>query len=124
MCRRGDFVNCLNQEQTGTTADGGYAEMAYARASGLVRIPDGLSPVEAAPLLCAGLTTLTAIRRGTTRAGALVAVQGIGGLGRLAVDLCQARYRDGRWSRHRYSLPWEKKRAIACCQPASTRGSL
>ena len=78
-------VSCLNQEQTGTTIDGGYAEVAYARASGLVRIPDGLTPVEAAPLLCAGLTAFTALRHGA-RPGALVAVQGIGGLGHLALQ--------------------------------------
>ncbi|MDQ0757587.1 alcohol dehydrogenase catalytic domain-containing protein [Streptomyces canus] len=50
-CRRGDFVNCRNQQQTGTTTDGGYAEVVYARASGLVRIPEGLSAIHAAPLL-------------------------------------------------------------------------
>jgi len=85
-CRRGDFVNCLNQGQTGTSTDGGYAEVAYVRASGLVRIPDGLSAIDAAPLLCAGLTTFTALQRGSARAGALVAVQGIGGLGHLALQ--------------------------------------
>ncbi|MFI2207841.1 alcohol dehydrogenase catalytic domain-containing protein [Streptomyces sp. NPDC020192] len=89
-CRRGDFVNCLNQEQTGTTIDGGYAEVAYARASGLVRIPDGMPAVEAAPLLCAGLTTLTALQQAPTRAGALVAVQGIGGLGHLALQYARS----------------------------------
>ncbi|MER6926437.1 alcohol dehydrogenase catalytic domain-containing protein, partial [Streptomyces spiralis] len=68
-CRRGDFVNCLKQEQTGTTTDGGYAEVAYARASGLVRIPDGISALDAAPLLCAGLTTFAALQRGKARAG-------------------------------------------------------
>ncbi|MFE2814585.1 alcohol dehydrogenase catalytic domain-containing protein [Streptomyces nigra] len=85
-CRRGDFVNCLNQEQTGTTIDGGYAEVAYARASGLVRIPEGISAIDAAPLLCAGLTTFIALQQGPARAGALVAVQGIGGLGHLALQ--------------------------------------
>jgi alcohol dehydrogenase, propanol-preferring len=85
-CRRGDFVNCLNQAQTGTTTDGGYAEVAYARASGLVRIPQGISALDAAPLLCAGLTTFAALQQGHARAGALVAVQGIGGLGHLALQ--------------------------------------
>jgi alcohol dehydrogenase, propanol-preferring len=89
-CRRGDFVNCLNQQQTGTTVDGGYAEVAYARASGLVRIPGGLSPIEAAPLLCAGLTTFTALQQHAARAGALVAVQGIGGLGHLALQYARS----------------------------------
>ncbi|MFD9586233.1 alcohol dehydrogenase [Streptomyces sp. NPDC059980] len=85
-CRRGDFVNCRNQQQTGTTTDGGYAEVAYARASGLVRIPEGLSARDAAPLLCAGLTTFNALQLNSARAGALVAVQGIGGLGHLALQ--------------------------------------
>ncbi|MFD7405977.1 alcohol dehydrogenase [Streptomyces sp. NPDC059866] len=89
-CRRGDFVNCRNQQQTGTTIDGGYAEVAYARASGLVRIPEGISAIDAAPLLCAGLTTFTALQQGPTRAGALVAVQGIGGLGHLALQYARS----------------------------------
>ena len=86
FCRRGDFVNCSNQLQTGTSFDGGYAEVAYARTSGLVRIPDGLSAADAAPLLCAGLTTYTAVRQVVAYPGALVAVQGIGGLGHLALQ--------------------------------------
>jgi alcohol dehydrogenase, propanol-preferring len=85
-CRRGDFVNCTNQPWTGTTVDGGYAEYAFARASGLVRIPDGLSPLETAPLLCAGLTTYRALLQIDARPGALVAVQGIGGLGHLGLQ--------------------------------------
>ncbi|MGV9249062.1 alcohol dehydrogenase [Streptomyces sp. NPDC003710] len=89
-CRRGDFVNCRNQQQTGTTTDGGYAEFAYARTSGLVRIPDDLPPAEAAPLLCAGLTTFTALQQVGARPGALVAVQGIGGLGHLAVQYARS----------------------------------
>ena len=86
QCRRGDFVNCTDQPRTGIDVDGGFAEYAYARASGLVAIPDGLSDVDAAPLLCAGLTTLQALRRVHTKADALVAVQGIGGLGHLGVQ--------------------------------------
>jgi alcohol dehydrogenase, propanol-preferring len=86
FCRRGDFVNCSNQLQTGTSFDGGYAEVAYARASGLVRIPDGLPAEEAAPLLCAGLTMYTAVQQVVAHPGALVAVQGIGGLGHLALQ--------------------------------------
>jgi propanol-preferring alcohol dehydrogenase len=89
-CRRGDFVNCLNQAQTGTTTDGGYAEVAYARSSGLVRIPEGISALDAAPLLCAGLTTFAALQQGRARAGALVAVQGIGGLGHLALQYARS----------------------------------
>ena len=87
-CRRGDFVNCTNQEQTGTTVDGGYAEVAYARASGLVRLPDDLDPADVGPLLCAGLTVYSALLQGTDGAlpGALVAIQGIGGLGHLGIQ--------------------------------------
>jgi alcohol dehydrogenase, propanol-preferring len=86
LCRRGDFVNCTDQPWTGTTVDGGYAEYTFARASGLVRIPDGLSALETAPLLCAGLTTYSALRQVEARPGALVAVQGIGGLGHLGLQ--------------------------------------
>jgi propanol-preferring alcohol dehydrogenase len=86
LCRNGDLVNCLNQEFTGIHHDGGYAEMMIARASGLVSIPDDLSSVDAAPLLCAGLTTFSALRNAPAKAGNLVAVVGIGGLGHLAVQ--------------------------------------
>ena len=86
FCRRGDFVNCTDQPWTGATVEGGYAEVAYAKASGLVRVPDGLSSVDAAPLLCAGITVFTPLREIDARPGALVAVQGIGGLGHLAVQ--------------------------------------
>ncbi|WP_218135822.1 alcohol dehydrogenase catalytic domain-containing protein [Nonomuraea jiangxiensis] len=85
-CRRGDFVNCTDQPQLGTTADGGYAEVVHVRTSGLVRLPDGLSSTDAAPLLCAGLTTYKALQQVAARPGALVAVQGIGGLGHLGIQ--------------------------------------
>ena len=85
-CRRGDFVNCENQPQTGTTVDGGYAEVVYARGTGLVRIPDQLKSLEASPLLCAGVTTFNALRALDIRPDALVGVQGIGGLGHLGVQ--------------------------------------
>jgi alcohol dehydrogenase, propanol-preferring len=86
LCRDGDLVSCLNQEYTGIHLDGGYAELMIARASGLVSIPDELSSVDAAPLLCAGLTTFGALRDSPARAGDLVAVLGIGGLGHLGVQ--------------------------------------
>jgi propanol-preferring alcohol dehydrogenase len=89
-CRRGDFVSCREQQQTGTTVDGGYAEFAYARTSGLARVPADIPAAEAAPLLCAGLTTFTALQRVDARPGALVAVQGIGGLGHLAVQYARS----------------------------------
>ena len=86
FCRNGDLVNCRNQEYTGIHHDGGYAEVMIAKASGLVSIPDDLSSADAAPLLCAGLTTFSALRNSPAKAGDLVAVLGIGGLGHLAVQ--------------------------------------
>src|SRR5712675_1118398 len=86
FCRNGDLVNCRNQQYTGIHHDGGYAEVMIAKASGLVSIPDSLSSVDAAPLLCAGLTTFSALRSAPAKAGDLVAVLGIGGLGHLGVQ--------------------------------------
>src|SRR5882672_7069085 len=77
-CRRGDFVNCQNQPISGIHSDGGYAEMMIAQASGLAAIPDDLLPTEAAPLLCAGLTTFNGLRNSKARPGELVAIQGVG----------------------------------------------
>ena len=65
FCRSGDLVNCRNQEYTGIHHDGGYAEVMIAKASGLVSIPDDLLSADAAPLLCAGLTTFSALRKRT-----------------------------------------------------------
>ena len=90
FCRAGDLVNCQNHEFTGIHHDGGYAEVLIARANGVISIPDELSSVAAAPLLCAGLTTFSALRDSPARAGDLVAVLGIGGLGHLGVQY--ARY--------------------------------
>jgi D-arabinose 1-dehydrogenase-like Zn-dependent alcohol dehydrogenase len=85
-CRRGDFVNCTNQPVSGAHFDGGYAEVMMAFPNGLVAIPEGLSSVEAAPLLCAGITTFNALRRSGAIPGDLVAILGIGGLGHLGVQ--------------------------------------
>src|SRR6202044_782237 len=85
-CRDGDLVNCKNQSYTGVQHDGGYAEAMIAKASGLMAVPDDLSSVNAAPLLCAGLTTFNALRNSPAKAGDLVAVLGIGGLGHLGVQ--------------------------------------
>ena len=86
FCRHADFVNCTDQPLPGTTEDGGYAEMVTARATGLVRIPDGLDPMLAAPLLCAGITTFNALRVSGPAPESLVAIQGLGGLGHLGVQ--------------------------------------
>ena len=85
-CRRGDSVNCQNPVVSGVTVDGGYAEMMIAESRGIASIPDELSSVDAAPLLCAGITTYNALRNAGLRGGDLVAVQGIGGLGHLGVQ--------------------------------------
>ena len=61
-CRDGDLVNCINQGYTGVQHDGGYAEVMIAKSSGLIAVPDDLSSVDAAPLLCAGLTTFSALQ--------------------------------------------------------------
>jgi len=85
-CREGDFVNCQNQPVSGVASDGGYAEVMIADAHALAAVPDALASAEAAPLLCAGLTTYNAIRNAPARTGDLVAIQGIGGLGHLGVQ--------------------------------------
>jgi len=85
-CRRGDLMNCHNAGITGFTHDGGYAEYMVAPAQTLAAIPDGLSPEDAAPLMCAGVTTFNALRHSGALPGDLVAVEAIGGLGHLAVQ--------------------------------------
>jgi propanol-preferring alcohol dehydrogenase len=74
---------------TGLTVDGGYAEHMVAAAAAVIAIPEGLAPVDAAPLMCAGVTTFTALRHSKARMGDLVAIQGIGGLGHLAVQFAR-----------------------------------
>jgi D-arabinose 1-dehydrogenase-like Zn-dependent alcohol dehydrogenase len=85
-CRRGDFRNCRNLQVTGISYDGGYQEYMVAPTSALVPIPDALSDVDAAPLLCAGVTTYNALRHSGALPGDLVAVLGIGGLGHLGIQ--------------------------------------
>jgi len=85
-CRRGDFRNCRNVKISGISYDGGYQQYMVAPVEALVPIPDGLTDVEAAPLLDAGITTYNALRNSGAMPGDLVAVQGIGGLGHLAVQ--------------------------------------
>jgi len=86
-CRRGNFFACLTATYiTGITSDGGYADYTIARAEALARVPEELSAVEAAPLMCAGITTFNCLRNSGARAGDLVAVLGLGGLGHLGVQ--------------------------------------
>jgi D-arabinose 1-dehydrogenase-like Zn-dependent alcohol dehydrogenase len=85
-CRRGDFINCQNEQITGFSYDGGYAEYMVAPAEAVAAIPDDLASADAAPLLCAGITVFNALRNSGARSGDLVAVQGIGGLGHLGIQ--------------------------------------
>jgi D-arabinose 1-dehydrogenase-like Zn-dependent alcohol dehydrogenase len=86
-CRRGDFLTCsINPQVTGISWDGGYAEYIVVPKESLALIPDDLSFVDAGPLMCAGVTTFNSLRNSGARAGDLVAVHGIGGLGHLGVQ--------------------------------------
>jgi len=86
FCRRGDFVLCKNEKITAIHFDGGYAEYMIAPAEAVAAMPDDLPAAEAAPLMCAGITTFNSLRNAGARAGDLVAVQGIGGLGHLGIQ--------------------------------------
>jgi D-arabinose 1-dehydrogenase-like Zn-dependent alcohol dehydrogenase len=86
LCRRGDFAMCVNRKVTGVDFDGGYAEYMIAPASALAAIPDELPAEEAGPFMCAGVTVFNALRNSGARAGEVVAVQGIGGLGHLGIQ--------------------------------------
>jgi D-arabinose 1-dehydrogenase-like Zn-dependent alcohol dehydrogenase len=85
-CRRGDFAMCVNRKVTGIDFDGGYAEYMIAPASAVAAIPDELPAEEAGPFMCAGVTVFNALRNSGARAGDVVAVHGIGGLGHLGVQ--------------------------------------
>jgi D-arabinose 1-dehydrogenase-like Zn-dependent alcohol dehydrogenase len=88
-CRRGDFRNCRNLKIPGISYDGGYQQYMVAPVAALVAMPESLSDTEAAPLLCAGITTYNALRHSGAMPGDLVAVQGIGGLGHLGIQFAQ-----------------------------------
>jgi D-arabinose 1-dehydrogenase-like Zn-dependent alcohol dehydrogenase len=85
-CRRGDLFACVTGQVTGISFDGGYGEYMVAPASAVARMPEHLSPVEAAPLMCAGITTFNALRNSGARPGDVVAIHGLGGLGHLGVQ--------------------------------------
>jgi D-arabinose 1-dehydrogenase-like Zn-dependent alcohol dehydrogenase len=85
-CRRGDFITCVALQIPGISYDGGYSEFVYAPVEALARVPGELAPEEAAPLMCAGVTTFNALRNSGARPGDLVAIQGIGGLGHLGIQ--------------------------------------
>lgn len=86
QCRRGDFINCRNQKIAGISYDGGYQEYMIAPVEALAAVPEGLNAAEAAPLLCAGITTFNALRHSGAQPGDLVAVLGVGGLGHLGIQ--------------------------------------
>jgi D-arabinose 1-dehydrogenase-like Zn-dependent alcohol dehydrogenase len=88
-CRRGDFVNCANVKVCGVSYDGGYQEFMVAPVEALAHMPESLSPADAAPLMCAGITTFNALRHSGAVPSDLVAVQGIGGLGHLGVQFAK-----------------------------------
>ncbi len=85
-CRRGDFISCQNGQVSGISYDGGYAEYMVAPAEALASIPEDLEDADAAPLLCAGITTFNALRESVARPGDLVAIIGVGGLGHLGIQ--------------------------------------
>jgi alcohol dehydrogenase, propanol-preferring len=87
FCREGNENLCARQKITGVTADGGYAEFVRAPASHALKIPDGLSSIEAAPLFCAGVTVFRALRQAKISRGQRLAIFGIGGLGHIAVQI-------------------------------------
>jgi len=85
-CRSGDFINCASLQISGISYDGGYQQYMLAAVDALARLPEGLSPEEAAPLLCAGVTTFNSLRHSGARPGDLVAILGVGGLGHVAIQ--------------------------------------
>ncbi|TCC27110.1 alcohol dehydrogenase catalytic domain-containing protein [Kribbella speibonae] len=86
FCRRGDFTNCVSRKIVGTSYDGGYAEYVVVPQDAVARIPDGLSFEDAAPLMCGGITAFNALRHAQAGPGDTVAVQGVGGVGHLAIQ--------------------------------------
>jgi D-arabinose 1-dehydrogenase-like Zn-dependent alcohol dehydrogenase len=88
-CRRGDFVNCANEKICGITFDGGYQEYMVAPVEALAQMPESLDSAEAAPLMCAGVTTFNSLRHSGALPSDLVAVQGIGGLGHLGIQFAK-----------------------------------
>src|SRR2546425_6481532 len=88
-CRRGDFVNCANGKICGISFDGGYQEYMVAPVEALAQMPESLDTAEAAPLMCAGVTTFNSLRHSGAVPSDLVAIQGIGGLGHLGIQVAK-----------------------------------
>ncbi|KAI5475316.1 GroES-like protein [Pseudohyphozyma bogoriensis] len=89
-CRAGDFVTCYNENINGIISDGGYAEYVTLREEAVLSVPEDIDPAEASPMLCAGVTTFNALRHMDVHPGEIVAIQGIGGLGHLAIQFSRA----------------------------------
>jgi D-arabinose 1-dehydrogenase-like Zn-dependent alcohol dehydrogenase len=121
-CRRGDFILCENAQISGITFDGGYADYVIAPANALALVPDDLSDVDAAPLMCAGVTTYNSLRHSGAKPGDLVAILGIGGLGHLG---CSTRQRaaTARWPlrAERTRLRWRSSWARTSTSTAPTQ---
>jgi len=110
QCRRGDFINCQNQKIAGISYDGGYQEYMIAPVEALAAMPESLNAAEAAPLLCAGITTYNALRHSGARPGDLVAVLGVGGLGHLGIQFaCKFGYKVAAIGRGSQDAPLAKK---------------
>jgi D-arabinose 1-dehydrogenase-like Zn-dependent alcohol dehydrogenase len=88
-CRSGSFITCCNRQITGIHVDGGYQQYMIASDRALARIPDAISDAEAAPILCAGVTTFNSLRHSGAMPGDIVAVQGIGGLGHMGIQFAR-----------------------------------
>ena len=89
-CRRGDFIHCGKERIAGISYDGGYADYCVVPQEAAAVVPEGLDPINAAPLMCAGVTTYNALRNSGARSGDVVAIQGVGGLGHLGVQFARA----------------------------------
>ena len=125
-CRRGDFANCRNVKVAGISYDGGYQQYMVAPIEALAAVPDSLSDAEAAPLLCAGITTFNALRHSGAMPPDLVAVQGVGGLGHLGIQFAnKCGYRGGRhrtWARERDARQKARGKRLHR-QPSDERGA-
>ncbi len=121
QCRRGDFINCANEKITGFSFDGGYAEYTVVPAEAVAAMPDSIDPAEAAPLLCAGITTFNALRHSGAGPGDLVAIQGMGGLGHLGVQFASKfGYRVSAISRGKDSEALAKRLGASSSAPVAT----
>ena len=109
-CRRGDFVNCANGKVCGISYDGGYQEFMIAPVEAVAHMPESLDAAEAAPLMCAGITTFNALRHSGALPSDLVAIQGVGGLGHLGIQFAKKfGYRVAAISRGPENAPLAKK---------------